>query len=93
MMKRFSEDPKERAERYIANLSKAFDNMAMNQEDTLVSTTNISRVVDAIRRYTDDARHYLIDSRPTTSLTSIAYAEGLLDALTFLELAKQKTSQ
>ena len=92
-MKRFSEDPKERAERYITNLSKAFDNMIMNHEDTLVSTTNISRVVDAIRRYTDDARHYLVDSRPTTSLASVAYAEGLLDALKFLELAKPKAEQ
>ena len=93
MMKRFSEDPKERAERYIGNLSKTLEALAVNHDDSVVSATNISRVIDTIRRYTDDARHYLIDSRPTTSLASVAYAEGLLDALTFLELAKPKQAQ
>jgi hypothetical protein len=35
-----------------------------------------------------DAKHYLENQKPTTSLVSIAYAEGLLDALVYLELTK-----
>jgi hypothetical protein len=35
-----------------------------------------------------DARFYLDNGKPTTSLASIAYAEGLLDALKFLNLTK-----
>ena len=92
-MKDFSEDPKERAERYIANFSSALEKITVKQEDSIVSATGISRVTDAVQRYSDDARHYLSEGRSTTSLASIAYAEGLLDALTFLELAKPRRLQ
>jgi hypothetical protein len=90
-MSKISEDPKERAERYIANLSNTLDKITMNDEDSIVLATNVSRVADAVQRYMDDAQHYLNESRPATSLASIAYAEGLLDALTFLGLARPKT--
>ncbi|HEY4656886.1 MAG TPA: DUF357 domain-containing protein, partial [Candidatus Bathyarchaeia archaeon] len=36
--------------------------------------------------YTRDAKHYVNAEKPVTSLACIAYAEGLLDALKFLEL-------
>ena len=62
-------------------------------ESTLVKKSNIDKVTDAIRRYLQDARHYLDQGRATTSLASVAYAEGLLDALTFLELAQPRTKQ
>jgi FAD synthetase len=62
-------------------------------EDTLVKKLNIDRVTDAIRRYLQDARHYLDQGRATTSLASVAYAEGLLDALKFLELAEPRIKQ
>jgi hypothetical protein len=92
-MNNFSEDPKERADRYIANFSKALEKITTKHEDRVVLATNISRVTDAVQRYFDDARHYLSEGRPTTSLASIAYAEGLLDALTFLELARPRNPQ
>jgi FAD synthetase len=60
---------------------------------TLVKTSNIDRVTDAIRRYLQDARHYLDQGRATTSLASVAYAEGLLDALKFLELTQPRIVQ
>jgi len=92
-MSNFSEDPKERADKYIANLSKTIQNTAVSGDDKLVLAANVCRVTDAIERYLHDAEHYLSQGRPTTSLASIAYAEGLLDALTFLELARLKDSQ
>ena len=92
-MSKFSEDPKERAQKYIIALSKTFENLTVRDGDGVVSVKNIARVTDSIRRYLDDARHYLTEDRPTTALTSIAYAEGLLDALTFLQLAELKETQ
>jgi hypothetical protein len=92
-MSNFSEDPKERAGRYIANFSIALEKITMTHGDSVVLAANISRVTDAVRRYLDDAQHYLNEGRPTTSLASIAYAEGLLDALTFLELARPRNLQ
>ena len=52
----------------------------------MVEAVNIRKVDDAIQRYLKDAHYYLKNNKPTTSLASIAYAEGLLDALTLLGL-------
>lgn len=43
-------------------------------------------VLDLARGYVKDARHYAMKRKPVTSLACVAYAEGLLDALKFLEL-------
>ncbi len=83
-----SEDPSERATKYIATLEKALQKLSPLTEDTTVETTNIAKVSDTIHRYLQDARFYLDNGKPTTSLASIAYAEGLLDAITFLRLTR-----
>jgi len=43
-------------------------------------------VIELVLSYSKDAKHYLETKKPVTSLACIAYAEGLLDALKFLEL-------
>jgi len=83
-----SEDPRERAEQYIQSFERALQKHRINTGDVMVKSGNILRVSDSIGRYLKDARHYLKNQKPATSLASIAYAEGLLDALLFLELAK-----
>jgi FAD synthetase len=88
-----NEDPASRARRYIANLTAELEKTSAIPESTLVKASNIDRVSDAIRRYLEDARHYLDEGRATTSLASVAYAEGLLDALIFLELAQPRIKQ
>jgi len=59
----------------------------------MVEAANIAKVSDAIHRYLQDARFYLDNGKPTTSLASIAYAEGLLDALKFLTLTRALESE
>ena len=73
------ENPAERAERYIRSFDSA---LQKNRVLTVVSRTaaSIMRVSDALHRYLKDAKHYLENQKPATSLVSIAYAEGLLDA-------------
>jgi len=56
--------------------------------DSTVKAASIKIVSDALQRYLNDARYYLENEKPSTSLVSIAYAEGLLDALAYLGLAK-----
>ena len=92
-MSDLSEDPAERASKYIATFEEALQKFSLLEQDATVEATNIARVSDAIHRYLQDARFYLKSSKPVTSLASVAYAEGLLDALTFLELAKTKITQ
>lgn len=85
-----SEDPAERADRYIQLFELSLKKNQILSADCVVKAENIMRVSDAIQRYVKDAKHYLVNQKPTTSLVSISYAEGLLDALAYLELANPK---
>lgn len=82
------EDPNELARRYVTSFETAIGKFAPVNEDTVVKEHEIKRVSDAMGRYLDDARYYLKNGKPVTALASIAYAEGLMDALTFLKLTK-----
>ncbi len=44
--------------------------------------------MDAVKRYLDDSRYYLGDGRAVPALASVSYAEGLLDSLDTLKVAK-----
>lgn len=92
-MSSLNEDPASRARRYIENLTAEFEKTSTMKNATLVEASSIDRVTDAIRRYLQDARHYLEQGLATTSLASVAYAEGLLDALKFLELTQPRIEQ
>jgi hypothetical protein len=89
-----SEDPAERARRYITSLESALGQLIPVKSESIVPAESIGKVFsDTIQRYLRDARYYLENGKPTTSLASIAYAEGLLDALTFLGLTKRRTTE
>jgi len=88
-----NEDPASRARRYIENLASEFGKTSTAKDATLVEASSIDGVTDAVRRYLQDARHYLDQGRATTSLASVAYAEGLLDALKFLKLSQPRIEQ
>ena len=88
-MNQLNEDPAARASKYITTLITTFKKSKAKTVDTDVRAVDILRVTDAIERYLQDAQHYLEQGRAATALTSVAYAEGLLDALFFLELASK----
>jgi hypothetical protein len=92
-MNELTEDPTERARMYVEKCKVALDDFIPVSQDSVVKAKNIKRVSDSIDRYLKDARYYLENKKPTTALASIAYAEGLMDALTFLELAKSNSSK
>jgi len=83
-----NENPAERAERYIRSFESALLKNHILLVDSSIRPGNIKTVSDAMQRYLKDARYYLENQKPTTSLASIAYAEGLLDALVYLGLTK-----
>ena len=88
-----SEDPAERARQYISNFETALQKLIPTKENSTVKAHNVRKVTDTIQRYLQDARYYLENGKPTTSLASIAYAEGLLDALTFLALTEDNAKE
>jgi len=92
-MSELSEDPAERTQKYIISFERSLQELTPKKRDSVVKTLNITRVSDTIEQYLKDAHYYLEHGKPSTSLASIAYAEGLLDALKFLELVESKTVQ
>ncbi len=53
-----------------------------------VDNKKVNFVVETAKRYFDDAKYYRDRKQFETGLASIAYSEGLLDALKLLEVAE-----
>lgn len=80
------EDAGERSSRYLDTMAEALKRLKARKLPATVQEENVDRVLEMVQGYTKDARHYANRNKPVTSLACIAYAEGLLDALEFLEL-------
>lgn len=93
MTSELNENPADRARRYISKFERALQSSKPIKNDTLVVSVNIRRVSDTMERYLRDARYYLANDKPATALASVAYAEGLLDALTALNLVNTKHAE
>jgi FAD synthetase len=91
-MSSITENPEERAIRYIKSLETAIEKFTPINADVVVIAQAVKRVTDTMNRYLNDAHYYLQNGKPVTALASVAYAEGLMDALSFLELAKTKST-
>ena len=78
----------ERAAKYLETTIRSLRALTVKKSLATVSSSQLDHVLSLARDYTRDARHYLSDRKPVTALACIAYAEGLLDALKFLELAE-----
>jgi FAD synthetase len=53
-----------------------------------VNNEKVNLIVETAKRYFDDAKYYRDRKQFETGLASIAYSEGLLDALKLLEVAE-----
>lgn len=82
------EDARERAGKYLEATSRSLENLKVTMSESPLSSRLLERVLDLARSYQKDSKHYLTDDKPVTALACVAYAEGLLDALKFLELVQ-----
>ncbi len=80
------EDAAERSARYLETATQSLQRLSRRKLPSTVSRNQVDHVLDLVRGYTNDAKHYVENKKPVTSLACVAYAEGLLDALRFLEL-------
>jgi len=78
----------ERAAKYLNATTQSLRALKLTQAPGTVSSIQLDHVSELARDYARDAKHYLGDRKPVTALACIAYAEGLLDALKFLQLAE-----
>jgi len=75
---------RELVSKYIRNTERVLAEMKVIQDLTRVDDEKVKRVVDHAKRYLEDAKYYRERKEFETSLASVAYCEGLLDALRLL---------
>ena len=81
-----NEDPAERSAKYLETISTSLKSLKTRNTPVTFSSQKLDKILELASGYTRDAKHYLDQKKPVTSLACVAYAEGLLDALKFLEL-------
>jgi FAD synthetase len=70
--------------KYIASAEKVMAELQWAQGVLTVDEASVRGVVEYVGTYLADAKYYKAQKRLETSLTSVAYCEGLLDALRLL---------
>ncbi|HZF21805.1 MAG TPA: DUF357 domain-containing protein [Dongiaceae bacterium] len=80
------ESASDRTAKYVEATSASLKRLKTGNLPATVAQSQFDHVLELVRGYVKDARHYAEKRKPVTSLACIAYAEGLLDALKFLEL-------
>jgi FAD synthetase len=78
----------ERAAKYLEATFLSLKMLKLKKNRKGIQSSQPDYVVELARDYARDAKHYLDNRKPVTALACIAYAEGLLDALKFLQLAE-----
>ncbi len=74
--------------RYIRSAEHALDEIKVAATSEALDKDTVVEVIDQARAYVHDAKYYRTKKRLDVSLASVAYCEGLLDALRLLELVK-----
>lgn len=72
--------------KYIENAREAFEQIKLGQ--SISEEGAIRNVLDLAERYFEDAIYFANQNKFETALCSVAYCEGLLDALRLLELVE-----
>jgi len=74
--------------KYIASTEKVLKEMQQTEGSISVAKESVNSILSYVTAYLEDAKYYKAQKRFETSLTSIAYCEGLLDALKLLGAVK-----
>ena len=70
--------------KYIRSAEKVLKELQMTKTLVTISEADAAKVLHWASDYLEDAKYYKAQGKFETSLTSIAYCEGLLDALRLL---------
>ena len=74
--------------KYIESAEKVFKELQKTETAVTVSEAGTDQVLKWALDYLEDAKYYKAQGKFETSLTSVAYCEGLLDALRLLGAVK-----
>jgi len=70
--------------KYMRSAERALSELEVVVDSLTISVDDVRRVVDSAKAYLYDAEYYRDRKRFEVSLASVAYCEGLLDALKML---------
>lgn len=70
--------------RYISSAEHVMMQMKVSSVCINSDTDDITRIVDCAKNYLEDAKYYKESGKLEVGLISVAYCEGLLDALRLL---------
>ena len=76
------------AAKYIGAMEKAVKDMQRTKGAITISEACVDDIVSYVTAYLKDAKYFRDQQKFETSLTSIAYCEGLLDALKLIGAVK-----
>jgi len=79
---------KQLVSKYIQNSERVFTEIRITQDPIQVDGKKAESVIETAKHYLEDAKYYQKRNRLETSLASVAYCEGLLDALRLLGIAE-----
>jgi len=74
--------------KYIGSTEHVLEDMETVEDSIKIEGENIRKVVEYVRAYLEDAKYYRDRKKFEVSLASVAYCEGLLDALKLLGAVK-----
>jgi FAD synthetase len=74
--------------KYVSSAKQVLERMESVETPMTVDAAHVGRVIDHARDYLNDAEYYREKEKFEVSLTSVAYCEGLLDALRLLGAVK-----
>ena len=69
---------------YIRKTERVFGEVRRVSSSVYFDEGKVESVIETAKRYLEDAKYYQRRSKLETSLASVAYCEGLLDALRLL---------
>jgi len=75
---------KELALKYIQNSETVLAEIRLAQDVVVIDEEKIRGIIESAKQYLNDAKYYQNRNKLETSLASVAYCEGLLDALRLL---------
>jgi len=74
--------------KYISTSEKVLIELQRISSKVTVTKAEIDEILGCAKSYLEDAKYYKDQKKFETSLTSVAYCEGLLDALRLLGVVK-----
>jgi hypothetical protein len=79
---------KELVSKYVASAEHVFSEIKIADCGAGFSVDDVRRVVELAKAYLQDAKYYRDRGKLEVSLASVAYCEGLLDALKMLGMVR-----